>query len=112
MDLHWVVQQAGQAPHDGKAETKTLSPVAFGGPNLDELGKNIFEMVVRDADAGIDNGDLDGVARTPTPDRDGSGLRIPDGILHKIPDDASQQAGIGLHSAINGSHTPVQSLGF
>src|SRR3954469_21089550 len=101
MDLHRVVQQAGQAPHDGEAETKTLPSVPFGISDLDELGKNILDVVVRDADAGIDNRDLDGVAQTPTPDRDGSGLRVPDGILHKIPDDAGQEAGIGLHRTIN-----------
>src|SRR5688572_27401571 len=108
MDLHPVIQQMRQAPYDGEAETKTLPSVTLRVTNLDEFGKDILDVIARDADAGIDNRDLDGVARTPTLDRDGAALRIPDGILHKIPDDAGQQGGIGLHSTIDAVHIPVQ----
>jgi hypothetical protein len=112
MNFHWMVQQMRQASHNGQAETKTLPSIALRIPDLDELGKYIFDAVAWNADTGIGNCNPDDVAQLPTHDRDGAGLRVPNSILHKVSDDAGQQGWIGFHSTLNAIHIPVQFLFF
>lgn len=104
-----VVEDAGEALDDRKAETKAarnprtlFQPVKF----LEDLGA----LDHGDADAGIVDADLQRLTAAPAADHDAPARRIFDGVGDQVLQQPSQQQPIGLHRQRRRHEGQFQSL--
>src|SRR5256885_8893150 len=95
-DAHRAAMQLGERPGDGEPEPRAL--VALGEPTLDlfERASKLGERVVRDADAGVGDGDAHPFRGPSCTDGDAAALgRELDRVGEKIEHDLLEQAVVG-----------------
>ena len=93
-----VAEQFAQALDDRQAHAEALAAVAFGVGNLIELGEDLGQLVLADADAGVP--DLEADAAAPAPRRDqhaGARAAVAQAVLDQVAEDPLEQLRVARH---------------
>ena len=100
-DAQAAAVQLGQRAGDGEAETGALVALRELGLDLLEGPAELAERVLRDADAGVLDKDVDGVAGKPRAHRDAAALgRELHRVVEEVDEDLVQRALVGRHGGV------------
>ena len=110
-----MAEEVRDAPHDGQPQAQTLAAVARQIADLVEFLEDPVQMLGRNADAGVLDGDAQPVpysAPYPAADNpDVAGYRVAQSVLDQIPEHAPEQRPVAAHPVGAGFDPPAQALG-
>src|ERR1700722_10490898 len=109
MNAQWRMQDARQALHDRKSQTKAAGPVSFGISNLVEFVKNQILLIGWNSAPGIPNLDAEAHA-APAANHHTPSVGIADRIGHEVAHDAFKQNGIRRNTQATGNKPQLDAL--